>query len=615
MKLHLKIFAFILSLLGISLWVNIHFSGKAVTEAMSAQITDNAVTAAEDISGPLQKALQSRSELEAIKALHLFEQKTGALYAAIVATDATIIAHTNVALTGTRLQSPLMRRSAQTSTPQFRREVHKGEETVEVLLPLKAQARPTNEDILFEGLGGGGAPAGFLQAALPLTQAKKAEKDIIFRLLLIAVLISIAALALSAIFVRIIMGQLNQLRDGIRKVRDGNYDVLVPVITGDELGDVAVSFNKLAKGLAETTVSKQYLDSILESMPDPLIITDEEGGILKANMAAYAFSGYDFMPPGSMNIKDLLEPQADGGVAPFSLLSWTGHTKEMDLLFKAEDGRRIPVMLSAAFTGGTGRREAVIVLKDTTQHRQSEAKLTQYLKEVETVNSELDAFAHTVSHDLKEPLRGIEMFSNILISDFAKKLDPQAADYLNRISKAAARMRRLIDDLLSYARVARVRNPYEDASTAQLAAEAVASLAATIEEHKARVDLKDGLPDLFCDPVKIRQVFQNLIANAIKYNTSSEPRIQVAAEKFGDYYWKFSVTDNGIGIPSQYYEDIFKMFKRLHSRQEFGGGTGAGLTIVKKIVEEHAGKVWVESKEGEGSVFYFIIPADLRNKP
>jgi len=615
MKLHLKIFSFILALIGISLWVNIHFSRKAVADAMSAQITDNAASAVGDLGPAFEKALASRSELEAIKALHAFEAKTGALYASIVALDGTIIAHTNVALTGTRLKSPLLKKAGQANAPLFRRELYKGEETVEVLLPLLASARPSNEDILFEGLGGGAAPAGFIQAGLQLTQAKKAEKDIIFKLLIIALLISATALTLSAIFVRVIMGQLNHLRDGIRKVRDGNYDVLVPVVTRDELGDVAVSFNKLARGLADTTVSKHYLDSILESMPDPLIITDEEGNVLKANMAAAEFSGYDFMPPGSLNLKNLLEPQADGGIAPFSLLSWTGHTREMDLLLLTEDGRRIPVMLSAAFTGGQGRREAVIVLKDTTQHKLSEARLTQYLKEVETVNSELDAFAHTVSHDLKEPLRGIEMFSNILLSDFGGKLEPQAADYLGRIVKAAGRMRRLIDDLLGYARVARVRNPYEDASTAQLAAEAVAGLAVLIDETKTEVTVGEGLPVLFCDPVKLRQAFQNLIGNAIKYNKSAAPKVHIAAEKFGDYYWKFSVKDNGIGIPSQYYEDIFKMFKRLHSRVEFGGGTGAGLTIVKKIIEEHAGKIWVESKEGEGSVFYFIIPADLRNKP
>ncbi|HAT72878.1 MAG TPA: hypothetical protein DCS63_08695 [Elusimicrobia bacterium] len=615
MKLRIKIFAFILTLVGVSLWANIHFSRSAVTQAISTQITGAALAAASDMGPALRKAMRSGEEIETIKALQVFRQKTGALYASLVATDGTILAHTNVALTGMTLQSPLMKKAAQTGLPIFRRTTYESEQAVEVLLPLRGGEETSGEDMLFNGRGAGTGTAGFIQAGLPLTQALRAERDLIFRLIIIAVLISATALTLSAIFVRLIMGQLNHLREGMLKVRDGKYNIEVQVVTSDELGDIAASFNKLAKGLSETTVSKQYLDSILESMPDPLIITDEEGNVLKANMAASEFSGYDFMPPGSLSIKNLLEPQADGGIAPFSLLSWTGHTREMDLLFLAKDGRRVPVMLSAAFTNSPGRREAVIILKDTTQHKRSEARLTQYLKEVETVNSELDSFAHTVSHDLKEPLRGIEMFSNILLSDYGRKLDPQAADYLGRIVKASGRMRRLIDDLLSYARVARVRNPYEDASTAQLAAEAVAALAVLIDETRTEVNVAEGLPVLFCDPVKLRQVFHNLITNAIKYNKNAAPRVQIAAEKFGDYYWKFSVRDNGIGIPSQYYEDVFKMFKRLHSRFEFGGGTGAGLAIVKKIIEEHTGKIWVESKEDEGSAFYFIIPADLRNKP
>jgi len=614
MKLYLKILVFILLLITVALWVNIYFSRIAVTEAMSAQISDAAVSAASDLTPALQKALADKKELDGIKVLHAFTQKTGALYAAALLADGTVIAHTNVALAGAKLSDQLMLRALRANAPVFRRTDYNGERAVETVIPVPAKTVGSGEEILFEGLGTAGAKAGFLRAALPLTPASKAEHDIIFKLLVLALLISVTALALSALFTRLLLRQVAFLREGILKVRDGDYDFSVPVVSHDELGDVAVSFNKLSRGLAETTVSKQYLDSVLESMPDPLIITDEQGAILKANRAASEFSGYDFLPPGSLNLKDLLEPQAEGAADPFSLLSWSGHIKELDLWLLSKSGARLPAMLSAALTGTEGRRQVVAVLKDMTQHKESEARLAQYLKEVETVNSELDAFAHTVSHDLKEPLRGIEMFSGILLSDYGSKLEPQAGDYLTRVVKASGRMRRLIDDLLSYARVSRVRNPYESASTAKLAAEAAAGLSSLIEERKAVVRVPEDLPEIFCDPVKMRQVFQNLISNAVKYNDKPVPEVELSAEKFGEYYWKFSVKDNGIGVPMQYADEIFKMFKRLHSRQEYGGGTGAGLAIVKKIVEEHSGKIWIESSEGKGSVFHLLIPADLRKQ-
>lgn len=615
MKLYVKILLFIVSLMGAALWANIHFSRVAVSEAMSAQITDSAASASADLADEFRAVFVSGKELDGIKALHALTQRTGAVYAGMVSRSGDIIAHTNVALAGTRLEDPLLIKGTRATAPVFRRITHNGEEVVDALLPVQ-QRRPSGEDLLFEGLNGDAPVAGFLRVGLPLTPARKAEKAIIFNLLLLALLIAAAAALLSALFARLLLRQVAMLGEGIRKVRGGDYNVSVPVIAQDELGDVAQSFNKLSQGLSETTVSKQYLDSVLESMPDPLIITDEAGLILKANKAAADLSGYDFKTGPQLNLKDLLEPQAAGAAEPLALLSWSGHIKELDLWLKASDGRRLPAMLSAGFIGGGGgRRQVVTILKDMAQHRESEARMAQYLKEVETVNSELDSFAHTVSHDLKEPLRGIEMFTGMLLSDYAAKMEPQAADYLGRVVKASARMRRLIDDLLGYARVARVRNPYESASTAKLASEAVAGLGALIEESKALVHVSRDLPEIYCDPVKMRQLFQNLVSNAIKYNESPVPEVSVTAEKFGEYYWKFCVKDNGIGIPSQYYEEIFKMFKRLHARQEHGGGTGAGLAIVKKIAEEHNGKIWVESEEGKGSAFYALIPADLRKKP
>ena len=613
MSLYLKTLIFIIVLLGASVIARVYYSGKIVTQVISEQIADSVAAAADEAGQGFMKALASRKEADGIKALHVFGQKTKALYAGLIDVDGRTIAHTNVAMAGKRGEADVLAR-ALSGVRYFHRIIFKGEEILEVMIPFTAGRGSSGEEMLFGAGPEKDKILGFLQVGLSLNPVLKAEKTLTSNIMAVTLVITLVTVVFSFLFLRLIMGQVLILREGIRKVRSGDYNFSVEVVSQDEFGEVAESFNKLIRGLSETTVSREYLDSILENMPDPLIITEETGAVIKANKAAAEFSGYAFAQ-GPLSLKELLEPQVEGGPEPYSLLEWNGSIKELDMWFLSADGRRLPVMLSASLISAKNGRRVVAVLKDTSQHKRSEARLAQYVKEVETVNSELDAFAHTVSHDLKEPLRGIEMFSGILLSDYSAGLAPQAADYLGRVAKAAGRMRKLIDDLLSYARIARVRNPYEDADTSALAAEAAAALAEFTDEKKASVKIKDGLPVLYCDAVKLRQVFYNLVANALKYNDSPHPEVGIAAEKFGEYYWKFSVKDNGIGIPPQYADEVFKMFKRLHSRQEYGGGTGAGLAIVKKIVEEHGGKVWVEAGERAGSSFYFLIPTDLRNAP
>ncbi|HOI43458.1 MAG TPA: ATP-binding protein [Elusimicrobiales bacterium] len=613
MKLHLKVMLFALALIGGALAANIYFSRAAVSEAISAQIAEAGESAATGLFPALREALNARSEAGGLRALHDFSRRTGALYAALVLADGQVVAHTNVALAGSSMADPLLSRAVWSGDIAFLRSaVGEGdlrEETVETLIPVPSEAPPSGESLIFEGIPEGDKFAGFLRAALPLSPAKKAEADIGFKLMIVALVISAATLVISALFIRLILRQVALLSEGMMKVREGDYNVSVPVVSRDELGEAAESFNKLSRGLAETTVSKEHLDSLIEGMPDPVIIAGQDGRIIRANRAAVLFSGYDFSGPERVDLRGMLEPEAAGAPHPCDLLEKGAHIRELDLFLVASDGRRRPAMLSAAPAGD----QLVVVLKDTAQHKESEARVDRYLKEVERVNSELDSFAHTVSHDLKEPLRGIEMFSGILISDYGKALDPQAADYLSRVAKAAGRMRRLIDDLLGYARVARTRNPYESTSSAALVGEAAAGLSALIEEKKASVVPAADLPEIFCDPVKMRQVFHNLLSNALKYNDNPKPEVKIEAELFG-HYWKFSVTDNGIGVPSQYAKEIFKMFKRLHSRQEYGGGTGAGLAIAHKIVEEHGGRIWVDSEEGKGSSFRFIIPAAAKKE-
>lgn len=227
-------------------------------------------------------------------------------------------------------------------------------------------------------------------------------------------------------------------------------------------------------------------------------------------------------------------------------------------------------------------------------------------KELEKVNKELEDFTYTVSHDLKEPLRSIASFSHFVLEDYKDKLDEEGQDYLNRIVRASSRMKLLIDDLLTLSRVGRVINPFADVPAPDILKEVTSSLYRRIEERKAEIRVHGELPVIYCDRIFMHQVFLNLISNAIKFCDKDQPIVEIGCTDLPGEY-RFYVRDNGIGIDERYHEKIFEIFESLNRREDYEG-TGAGLTIVKKVIEEHHGRVWVESKLGEGSTFYFTIP-------
>jgi len=235
-------------------------------------------------------------------------------------------------------------------------------------------------------------------------------------------------------------------------------------------------------------------------------------------------------------------------------------------------------------------------------------KLQHSLEELENNNRELDEYTYAVSHDLKAPLRTIQAFSDFLLDSTKEKLDESEMDYLNRIVNASMRMTQLIEDLLVLSRVGRKYLEVDVIDLNDMVRAIVVDLDSLVSDRKAEV-LFDDLPHIEGHKVWIRQLFTNLIGNAIKFNNSEEPKVWVRYEDHYDYI-QFSVKDNGIGIDEKNYARIFKLFERLHTQEEFPG-SGAGLTICKKIVETYGGKIWVEGKLGEGSTFFFTIHKGL----
>jgi len=239
--------------------------------------------------------------------------------------------------------------------------------------------------------------------------------------------------------------------------------------------------------------------------------------------------------------------------------------------------------------------------------RQAEEELARKVEELGRSNAELEQFAHIASHDLQEPLRMVASYTQLLGERYRGKLDENADKYIGYASEGAIRMQTLIQDLLAFSRVGRKDSTSRRVDCDAEMAEVMMSMHLTIQESGAKVTYA-ALPVVWADRSRMAQLFQNLIGNAIKFRGKDAPEISVRAEKT-DSQWLFSVSDNGIGIAPQYAENIFVVFQRLHTREEYPGN-GIGLAICKKIVEHHGGKIWVESEAGHGSTFKFTLPSE-----
>lgn len=221
---------------------------------------------------------------------------------------------------------------------------------------------------------------------------------------------------------------------------------------------------------------------------------------------------------------------------------------------------------------------------------------------------DIDDFTRMLSHDLKEPLRGIEAFSSFLLEDYPKLLDTQGKRYLNFLKKSVTRMKELIQDLLTLVSITQKGPNLDRVDLKILLKQVKDDLKFSIEQKQAIFLNNSPLTIVYCDAILITEVFKNLISNAIKFNTASPPTIEVMAREEGEFYL-FSVKDNGIGIEPAYQEQVLRPFERLHHQEEYEG-TGLGLAICKKIVEKLGGKIWLKSAAGIGSTFYFTLPTN-----
>ena len=268
-----------------------------------------------------------------------------------------------------------------------------------------------------------------------------------------------------------------------------------------------------------------------------------------------------------------------------------------DLQGLHKDGATFPIEINLSLIKTAEGILITAAIRDITARKAAERELMRS-------NGDLEQFAHVASHDLQEPLRMVSSYAQLLAKRYKSRLDAEADEFIDFLVDGAKRMQRLIRDMLELSRVGRETRE-KNVNCEKILERALANLEAAIQENNATVT-RDHLPVVIADPTQLLQLFQNLIANAIKFHGEQPPGIYVSAMK-SDVEWIFSVRDNGIGIDPQFNQRIFVIFQRLHGNREYPG-TGIGLAICKKIVDGLGGRIWVESAPGKGATFYFSVP-------
>lgn len=394
--------------------------------------------------------------------------------------------------------------------------------------------------------------------------------------------------------------------------------------SGEVIGISAITRDLSSQKRAEQALSRErfLIETLMDNIPDHIYFKDLESRFIRVNRAmagrfglaepagAVGKSDFDFFTAehakqAFADEKEIVRsgnPMVDREEKetwPDGSVTWVSTTKQC---LRGKQGEILG-------TFGLSR--------DITARKAAEEALEEKAGELTRSNRELEQFAYVASHDLQEPLRMIASYTQLLARRYEGKLDKDASEFIGYAVEGATRMQGLINDLLSYSRVGTRGKPFEATDLNEVLARALDNLKITIEDAKATVT-SSKLPTVIGDGGQLIQVVQNLVSNAVKFRGATPPKVHLSAElkpapvvdpaaDLPRCEWVFAIKDNGIGIEPQYFERIFVIFQRLHTREQYPG-TGIGLAICKKIVERHGGRIWVESIPEQGTTFYFTIP-------
>jgi PAS domain S-box-containing protein len=362
--------------------------------------------------------------------------------------------------------------------------------------------------------------------------------------------------------------------------------------------------------------SEEKYRTILENIEDGYYQADLTGNLTFFNDSMCRISGISREELMGMNNRQYTDQEnAKKVYQAFNNVYRTGEPRrECDWEIIRKDGSKGYVEASITLQKDSSGKPIGFrgMVRDITERKRAEEALKEKTEELGRSNRDLEQFAYVASHDLQEPLRMVTSYVQLLAKRYKGKLDSDADEFISFALDGSLRMRKLINDLLTYSRVGTREKELKPTDCKTILNQSLNNLKVAIEENGVVVT-HDPLPTVMVDNPQWVQLFQNLIGNAIKFRGNEPPRVHVSASPNGNG-WIFSVRDNGIGIAPEYAESIFTIFKRLHGRQDYPG-TGIGLAICKKIVERHGGRIWVESEVQKGTIFYFTLPASKTQLP
>ena len=454
-----------------------------------------------------------------------------------------------------------------------------------------------------------------------------------FRVAFLLLILGISlALIIAAFIQRGISAPISDLVNVMEKVKESDDYTSRSVIKGkDEISSLSYAFNdmlqqieqrekKIKERTNELGESEARLKQLVETAPDAVIVIDEEGAITDWNQQAETMFGWKEAEVIGKTLPQTIIPERfrEAHKKGMNHFLKTGEgpvlNKPVELSGLKRNNTEFPIELKISASKIKEKYAFVGFIRDITERKKNEAKITQLNKNleqqlelIENTNKELESFSYSVSHDLRAPIRAINGFAKIVEKKYAPQFDEEGKDLLNTITKESIKMGQLIDDLLAFSRLGKKEIEKTNVDMTALAKEVAEEvIKLSQEKYTAKVIVGKLLPSA-CDKSLIRQVFVNLISNALKFShTKPNPVIEISSKDEKDAV-VYSVKDNGVGFDMKFYDKLFGVFQRLHSPEEFAG-TGIGLATVKRIIIRHGGKVWAEGKVNEGATFYFSLP-------